>query len=152
MLVWLCVRVSVCVCGRCSMLDSQQYPAADTLSGQADWLTGKSVCVRVCTCVNRQDLALPLANQCPLKGMWNLRERNWEGKKDCNRARSPGQTHFAPSPLSNLGSFIPHSQILHIFQLKSVWKWCVRKYLWRCWTVQWVIHTCQPLHVDQGKT
>lgn len=37
----LCARVCVCVCVHaadvlCSLSDSQQYPAADTLSGQPD--------------------------------------------------------------------------------------------------------------------
>lgn len=125
--VRLCVHVRTCVCVcecladfLCSLSDSQQYPAADTLSGQADWLTGVSVCMCVCVCVflcvNRRELALPAANQCPLKGMWNLRQRTraWERKKDSESKRaSPGQTHFALFPLSNHSLF---TQTLHIFQ------------------------------------
>lgn len=60
--VYVCARMRVCVADvLCSLSDSQQYPAADTLSGPAGWLSDRCVyaywcvyvyqCVHVCVCV-----------------------------------------------------------------------------------------------------
>lgn len=104
-------RVWVCVCLAdvlCSLSDSQQYPAADSLFGQADWLTG--VCVCLCFLVCEQKGACfaasksmsPWGNEEPE----TKSESDWERKKDRERERaSPGQTHFALFPLSNLSFF-----------------------------------------------
>lgn len=68
------------------------------------------VCVRV-LCVNRKELALPPANQCPLEGMWNLRQRAKatprERKTVCEREREEalGKQILLSSPSSNLRFF-----------------------------------------------
>lgn len=105
----VCVHDCVCV-GVCLRVYVQQMFCAACLTASSilqlilslgrltDWQVCVFVCVCVFLCVNSWGLASPQPNQCPLKGLRNLRQRREPlGKKE----------HLAFFPLSNL-SFITH--------------------------------------------
>lgn len=137
-------RLCVCVCVAdvlCSLSDSQQYPAADTLSGRADWLTGActcfsvcAFCVRVCMCVFvfshvHEHKGACFASSKSMSPRGNVEPESKSGR-DCKEKSEPWANRFcSPSPL--------HSQHVrsHIY-LKSLLhnggrnRWC-----WN--TTQW---------------
>lgn len=110
--------VFVCVCLAdvlCSLPGSQQYLAADTLFGQAEWLTGVCLCLCVCVvflCGNRRELALPPANQCPLEGLWiqrqRVREAEGERKTEREKEQALGE-HFLLSFTSQSPLILPQT-------------------------------------------